>query len=121
MKKRTSKVREIYHAFIENEKSAGIVLILCTICSLFLANSQSGHSYIHFWHSSLAGKPIEFWINDGLMTIFFLLVGLEIKQEIYIGELSDRKKSMLPVMAALGGMVVPALIHFAFNHGTKTQ
>lgn len=121
MKKRVAAVRKLYHAFIGNEKSAGITLILCTLISLYLANSGVGESYTHFWHGDVAGKPLEFWINDGLMTIFFLLVGLEIKQEIYIGELSDVKKSMLPIIAALGGMLVPAGIHFFFNHGTPTQ
>jgi Na+:H+ antiporter, NhaA family len=121
MKKRIQTVRTLYHAFIGNEQSAGIVLILCTICSLFVANTAAGHGYVHFWHSDLAGKSVEFWINDGLMTIFFLLVGLEIKQEIHIGELSNRKKSMLPVIAALGGMVVPASIHFCLNRGLPTQ
>ncbi len=121
IKKSTKAVRKLYHAFIGNEKSAGIVLILCTVLSLLLANSGVGKGYTHFWHSDLIGKPIEFWINDGFMTLFFLLVGLEIKQELYIGELSDIKKSMLPIIAALGGMLVPAGIHFFFNAGTETQ
>lgn len=119
--KRKSAVIKLYHAFIGNERSAGITLIICTLLSLWLANSSSGHTYTHFWHSELLGKSIEFWINDGLMTIFFLVVGLEIKQEIYIGELSDVKKSMLPILAALGGMLVPAGIHFWFNSGSITQ
>lgn len=121
MKKRRQAVRKLYHAFIENEKSAGITLIICTVCSLLLANSGVGHGYTHFWHSDLLGKPVEFWINDGFMTVFFLLVGLEIKQEIYVGELSNVKQSMLPIIAALGGMLVPAAIHFGFNHGSPTQ
>lgn len=121
MKKRRKAVRQLYHAFIGNEKSAGIVLILCTICSLLLANSSHGQGYVHFWHSDLFGKPVEFWINDGFMTVFFLLVGLEIKQEIYVGELSNIRQSLLPVLAALGGMLVPAAIHFGFNHDSPTQ
>jgi NhaA family Na+:H+ antiporter len=119
--KRKSAVIKLYHAFIGNERSAGITLIACTLLSLWLANSSVGHTYNHFWHSELLGKSIEFWINDGLMTIFFLVVGLEIKQEIYIGELSDIKKSTLPVLAALGGMLVPAGIHNWFNSGSLTQ
>lgn len=121
MKKRRPAVVRLYHAFIGNEKSAGITLILCTLLSLWLANSSISESYTHFWHKLAAGKPIEFWINDGLMTVFFLLAGMEIKQEIIAGELSDRKKAMLPVIAALGGMLVPAGIHFLLNNGTPQQ
>ena len=89
--------------------------------SLVLANSTLGHSYIDFWHTDLFSQPIEFWINEGLMTIFFLLIGLEIERELYIGELADFKRSMLPVIAAIGGMLVPAGIHFAFNIGMDSQ
>ncbi len=117
----TPKLQKLIHAFIGNEKSGGILLIICTAVSLFLANSAVGHSYTHFWHEPLLGKTIEFWINDGLMTIFFLLVGLEIKHEMLSGELSDVRQSMLPLLAALGGMLVPAAIHLFFNYGTATQ
>ncbi len=85
------------------------------------SNTPVGQNYLHLFHYEIAHKPIEFWINDGLMTVFFLLVGLEIEREVYIGELSDLKKSLLPVIAAIGGMIVPALIHFAINCGTATQ
>ncbi len=95
--------------------------MFCSAVSIVLANTFLGNSYIHFWHTDVFSKPLEFWVNDGLMTIFFLLVGLEIEREIYIGELSDIKKSSLPVFAALGGMVLPALIHFIFNQGTEFQ
>src|SRR5882762_4383424 len=108
-------------AFLEGEKSGGILLILCTILSLLLANSFLAQGYQHFWHTPLLHKPIEFWINDGLMTIFFLQVGMEIEREIYAGELNDFKKSLLPVLAALGGMLVPASIHFILNRGTISQ
>lgn len=115
------KFRKLVHAFIGNEKSGGILLIICTALSLFLANSFLGDSYTHFWHQPVFGKSVEFWINDGLMTVFFLLVGLEIKHELLSGELSDIRQSMLPLLAALGGMVVPAVIHLCFNYGTLTQ
>jgi NhaA family Na+:H+ antiporter len=85
-----------------------------------LANSAWGQDYSHFWHNELFGKPIEFLINDGLMTVFFLLVGLEIEREIYIGELASLKQAMLPVAAAIGGMVFPALIFVAFNYNQAT-
>ncbi|GHN02976.1 Na(+)/H(+) antiporter NhaA [Cytophagales bacterium WSM2-2] len=108
-------------AFFKDEKAGGILLILCTITSLLLANSFLDKEYGHLWHTQLFFKPVEFWINDGLMTVFFLQVGLEIEREIYAGELNNFKKSLLPVLAALGGMLVPAIIHFSFNQGTASQ
>lgn len=115
------KFTKLYSDFTNSERSSGIVLICCTVISLLLTNSALGKSYLHFWHFELFSKPIEFWINDGLMTVFFLLVGLEMEREVYIGELSDIKKSMLPVIAAVGGMVIPALIHFLLNRNSATQ
>jgi NhaA family Na+:H+ antiporter len=115
------KLSKLHSDFITSEKASGIILLLCTVLSLILANSGFAQNYIHFFHIEIASKPLDFWINDGLMTIFFLLVGLEIKREVYIGELSDIRKSLLPVIAAVGGMLVPALIHFSFNSGTNTQ
>jgi len=109
------------NAFLESEKSGGLVLLFCTIGSIFISNSLLGGSYQHFWHNPVLTKPIEFWINDGLMTIFFVQVGLEIEREIYIGELNDFKKALLPIIAAIGGMVVPASIHFMFNKGLPSQ
>ena len=109
------------NAFLESEKSGGLVLLFCTIGSIFISNSLLGGSYQHFWHNPVLTKPIEFWINDGLMTIFFVQVGLEIEREIYIGELNDFKKALLPIIAAIGGMVAPAAIHFMFNKGLPSQ
>ncbi len=108
-------------AFLDSEKSGGIILLLCTFISLVVANSLFAEDYHYFLHSILFSKPIEFWINDGLMTFFFLQVGLEIEREIYVGELNDIRKSLLPVLAALGGMVVPAAIHFILNSGRISQ
>jgi NhaA family Na+:H+ antiporter len=88
--------------------------------SLGIANSSWGAAYLHFWHTPLGGLTLEQWVNDGLMAIFFLLVGLEIEREIYIGELSKFRQAFLPVMAALGGMLLPALLHYSFNSGTPT-
>ena len=98
-----------------------MVLLVCTIVSLVLANSVFGESYHHFWLIEFSGKSLEYWINDGLMTIFFLLIGLELEREIYQGELSNIKDALLPIFAAIGGMVVPAVIFLAFNFGTPTQ
>jgi len=115
------KVTQIYKDFLQNEKAGGIILIIATIISLLLANSAIGHSYIGFWEQSIGGHTIEHWINDGLMTIFFLLIGLELEREVYAGELSNFKKALLPIVAALGGMLVPAAIHSFFNVGTIFQ
>ncbi|MFV8358005.1 Na+/H+ antiporter NhaA [Flavobacterium sp. XS1P32] len=115
------RLTNLFREFFENEKVAGITLILCTVISLGIANSVFGAGYQHFWHSDFAGHSIEFWINDGLMAIFFLLIGLELEREIYIGELSDLKSAALPIFAALGGMLIPAGLYLVFNYGTATQ
>lgn len=115
------KTTKLFNEFFQSEKSAGIVLMICSIVSLLLANSPIGQSYLHLWHIDILSKPTEFWINDGLMTVFFLLVGLEIEREIYIGELSNIKNSLLPLFAAAGGMIFPAIIHFSLNQGTIFQ
>jgi NhaA family Na+:H+ antiporter len=88
---------------------------------MLLANSFLGEKYTSFWHSYIGGMSLEHWINDGLMAIFFLLVGLEIKREFYNGELSNLKTALLPIFAALGGVIVPASIHLSLNAGTPTQ
>lgn len=106
--------------FFKSEKFSGFLLIGCTALSLLVANSSWGESYAHFWHYPFAGLTVELWINDGLMAIFFLLVGLEIEREIYIGELSTFRLAILPIVAALGGMLVPAGIHLLLNNGTPT-
>jgi NhaA family Na+:H+ antiporter len=115
------KLSKLYTDFTNSEKSSGIILIFCTTLSLIIANSAVGEYYLHFWHIEIMHKPLEFWINDGLMTIFFLLVGLEIEREVYVGELSGVRKALLPILAAVGGMLVPALIHFGLNSGSETQ
>lgn len=115
------RLTKLYREFFESEKTGGILLVICTLLSLALANSAIGEHYYHIWHADLGGKPVEFWINDGLMAIFFLLIGLEIEREIYVGELSSVKNAMLPMAAAIGGAVVPAAIHFGLNHGTPYQ
>lgn len=113
------RITKLFKEFFESEKAGGLVLMACTFISLLLANSAWGETYRHFWHLPLGSHPVEFWINDGLMTIFFLLIGLEIERELYQGELSSLKNALLPISAAVGGMAVPALIHFFFNRGTE--
>ena len=115
------KITQLFKDFSDSEKSGGITLIACTIISMILANTTFGDNYTHFWHSNLGGQNIEYWINDGLMTIFFLLIGLELEREIYIGELSKIKNALLPIFGALGGMIIPAGIYLWLNFGTSTQ
>ena len=119
------KLTKYFHQFFHNSQSSGILLIICVILSLLIANSSLGESFqqlldtevgTHLFHLNY---PISIWINDGLMAIFFLLVGLEIKREIVEGELSNFKNASLPIFAALGGMLVPAGIYFLFNQGTE--
>lgn len=118
MKKITSR---LFNEFFNSEKSAGLLLLACTIISLSISNSPSGEAYTGIWHTELAGHHLVHWINDGLMAIFFLLIGLELKRELYIGELSDIRKASLPAFAALGGMLVPAGIYMLINKGTPYQ
>lgn len=103
----------------QNGQLTGILLILSTIISIGLSNSLFSERYLHFWHLELGPSffqnSIAHWINDGLMVIFFFMVGLEIRREVVKGELSNIRQSMLPVMAALGGMVVPALFFVLLN------
>ena len=110
-----------FRKFFNSEKSSGIVLIVCTAISLLVANSTGSADYQNFWQIDVFGMSLAHWINDGLMAIFFLLIGLELERELYVGELSNFKNALLPIFAALGGIVTPALIHFAFNAGTATQ
>lgn len=110
-----------FNRFFESEKSSGIVLIFCTILSLLVANSAFGPAYLDFWHIKLAGLSLEHWANDALMAVFFLFVGLELERELYVGELSNFRKALLPIIAAAGGIVVPAGIHYALNADMPTQ
>ncbi|MFV5687244.1 Na+/H+ antiporter NhaA [Flavobacterium sp. ZT3R25] len=115
------KLTKTFKAFFKSEKAGGLLLLFATIFSLCLANSPFQTEYIAFWETQLAHHSITHWINDGLMTIFFLLIGLELEREIYNGELSSIKNAALPIFGALGGMVVPAGIFLALNFGTITQ
>ena len=124
-----NKLTKLFTEFFDSEQSSGIVLIFCTLASILIANSPWGKGYIDFWHIKLGfetggialNQSLEHWINDGLMAIFFLLIGLEIEREIYVGELSNLKNASLPIVAAIGGMAIPALFHFLLNRGTETQ
>jgi NhaA family Na+:H+ antiporter len=116
-----------YQEFTQNTSASGIVLIICTIIAMVWANSPWWQSYFDLWDTHFVvgfgdfalDKTLHHWINDLLMVVFFFLVGLEIKREILIGELSSMKKAMLPILGALGGVVVPATIYTLFNLGSE--
>ena len=115
------KLTQIFIDFFRSEKTAGFILIFTTILTLLIANSGLHDTYLAFWHTTVAGMSISHWVNDGLMTIFFLLIGLELEREIYEGELKNLKNAALPIFAALGGMVLPASIFALLNYGTTYQ
>ena len=125
-----NRLTKLFIEFLETEQASGIILIFCMMFSLVIANSFLGDAYLDFWHTKIGFEignvislhySLEHWVDEGLMVIFFLLIGLEIERELYIGELSSLQSATLPFCAALGGMAVPALIHFMLNHGTETQ
>lgn len=115
------KLEKLFSEFFESEKAGGLILVFVTVVSLVLANSAFQSGYIHFWHYNIAGNSLVHWINDGLMMVFFLLIGLELEREIYHGELSSLKNASLPIFGALGGMLVPAGVFLLLNFGTKSQ
>jgi Na+:H+ antiporter, NhaA family len=110
-----------FNDFFDSEKSSGILLILCTAIALLRTKASIGASYLSLWQRHVGGLSIEHWINDALMAIFFLLIGLELERELYSGELSNLRDALLPIFAAIGGMAAPALIHLSLNAGTPTQ
>lgn len=113
------RVTKLFAEFFSSGRAGGLVLICCTAASLILTNIFP--AYHDFWHVEVAGHHLVHWINDGLMVIFFFLIGLELEREVYIGELSNLRNAMLPIMAALGGMMIPGLLYFAFNYNTPYQ
>lgn len=117
----TARLTKLFSDFFNSEKTGGIIMLACTAISLFLANSNWSDQYLTFWNIPIGHHSLTHWINDGLMAIFFLLIGLELEREIYVGELSDIKSAMLPVVAAVGGVLVPAGIYLALNWGSYTQ
>lgn len=116
-----------FEEFIHRQTTSGLLLIGSAIIALFLANSLFAEAYQHFIHTPVSlnigswrvDMSMHHWVNDALMALFFFVVGLELKREIMVGELSDLRQAALPIIAAIGGMVVPALIYVAFNHGTE--
>lgn len=114
-----------FRRFSRIEASGGIVLIACTLAALVWANSPLAPSYFALWETPVSlgfggmvlSKSLLHWINDGLMAVFFFMVGLEIKREVLVGELGSPGQAALPVAAAIGGMAVPACVYVLFNHG----
>lgn len=115
---------EVFKRFFKSGQVGGFILLICVAISLVIANTASKDSFASFLELKLGYGQLNYsilgWINDALMAIFFLLVGLEIKRELIEGELSSAKKAALPIFAAFGGMIVPAFIYFLFNDGTIT-
>jgi len=123
------KLTTLFLEFFESERTSGVILLLSAMAAILIANSPYGKNFLDLWHIKMGFDlgPVHLrydllhWINDGLMTIFFLLIGLEIEREIYIGELASLKNASLPIFAALGGMLAPAVIFLVLNHGKPTQ
>ncbi|MFC2030077.1 Na+/H+ antiporter NhaA [Chloroflexota bacterium] len=123
------RMRFMFQQFTRLQASSGILLLLATVLALLWANSPWGHGYFELWETHLTislgrfslSESLLHWVNDGLMVIFFFLVGLEIKREILVGELASARRAALPLAAAVGGMLFPAAIYFAFNAGGPGQ
>jgi len=109
--------RSILRAFLRQESSGGIILMVSAALALIVANSTLGPTYFEALHAYAGGMSVLHWINDGLMALFFLLVGLEIKRELVEGALSTWPRRALPGIAAAGGMIVPAIVYVAINAG----
>lgn len=112
---------QLFRQFFESEKAGGLTLIFFTLVSLIVSNSSFGEHYFHFWESSVGGMSVEQWVNDALMAVFFLLIGLELKHEFKDGELSSFKTAALPGISAIGGMLVPAAFYIFFNAGQTSE
>jgi len=114
-----------FQEYAAREASGGILLLLSTVAALVWANSPWASNYIALWHTTLTvgigeftlSRDLHFWVNDGLMTLFFFVVGLEIKRELLVGELASPRQAALPIVAAIGGVLVPALLYSALNRG----
>ena len=113
------RITKFFKEFFSNSQSSGILLVFCVLISLMIANSSASAGFQSFLDQAWGPYSVSVWINDGLMAVFFLLVGLEIKRELLDGELSNFKNASLPILAAIGGMLVPAVIFTLFNHGTE--
>ena len=124
-----SKILSPFEEFVHRQTTSGILLMMMAIIAMFLANSMLAETYQHFIHTPLSvslgswsiSMTLHHWVNDGLMALFFFVVGMELKREMLVGELSDLRQAALPIIAAIGGMVIPALIYTGFNFGTDAM
>jgi len=122
-----NKIATPFERFLHAQQTTGLVLMLMTIVALLLANSPLSEVYSNFFHMKInfnvgswaISHSLHDWINDGLMAIYFFLIGLEIKREMVEGELSDIKVAILPILAAIGGMIFPALIYLGINYDSS--
>lgn len=112
-----ARAQSAFVEFFRLEAAGGLVLMAAAALALLAANSSLAPSYEHFRHVPIGTQPLEWWINDGLMAVFFLLVSLEIKREVISGQLSSRDQLILPVVCACAGVAVPALLYTVLNHG----
>ena len=121
--KLSERITRPFNIFLKTEQLSGLILVICTLLALILTNLVLFEEYNAFWETTLTvkfgnfglSKYLSLWINDGLMAIFFFVIGLEIKREIIVGELNSLRKASLPIIAALGGMVIPVAIYIIFN------
>lgn len=126
--KSNNKILSPFVYFFRSESSSGIILLICAIAAIIIANSNFAKTYEHILHVYVTvgygnfslSMSVLHWINDGLMAIFFLVVGMEIKREVVFGELKSLKKTILPISAAIGGIIVPAIIYTLFNYNQST-
>ena len=129
LQKAFEKIVTPFESFLHSQTTTGIFLLAATIIALVLANSPYAEAYDHFFHTTIGFSvgswhvyhSFAHWINDALMAVFFFVVGLEIKRELLIGELSEIRLAILPILGAVGGMIVPALIYLGFNYGSPSQ
>ena len=129
MRRKIESLSTTFLSFLRSEASGGVILLICAILAVIIANSPWGGAYEHSLHTPIAigigpfslEMGLLHWVNDGLMAVFFFLVGLEIKREFLYGELRTKSAMILPVCGALGGMLVPALFYSLLNFGTETS
>lgn len=118
-----------FQAFASREASSGVLLLVATLLAIVWVNSPFEHAYEQLWETGIKlgveswtfERSLHFWVNDGLMTVFFFVVGLEIKREVLVGELASFRQAALPITAAAGGMILPALTYLLFNYGTDVE
>lgn len=110
----------LFRSFLKSEAAGGILLVIAAIMAMLIANSPLNDFYQHALHANVLGMSVSHWVNDGMMAIFFLLIGLEVKRELIDGSLKTKEQALFPAIAALGGMLAPALVYTLFNSSDPT-